>query len=73
MARREFEVIRVAYDVIDAVTTRTQLTIRAAPEAHVRNAVEPCLKRLSKLDVPSARRRSAVFPTAQVVSTSWVP
>jgi tetratricopeptide (TPR) repeat protein len=73
LARREFDVVRVAYDVIDAVTTRTQLTIRTAPEAHVRNAVERCLKRLSKLDVPSAKRRSAMFPATQIVSTSWVP
>jgi tetratricopeptide (TPR) repeat protein len=73
MSRREFEVIRVAYEVIDAVTTRTHLTIGTAPEAHVGKAVDQCLKRLAKLEVPSAKRRGEVFPATQVVSTAWGP
>jgi tetratricopeptide (TPR) repeat protein len=73
LRRRELDVVRVAYDVLDAVTTRTQLQIVQAPHAKVRATVDGCLLRLAKLAVPSARQRSARFPASQVVSTSWVP
>jgi tetratricopeptide (TPR) repeat protein len=73
LRRRELDVVRVAYDVLDAVTTRAQLPIVRAPDAQVRANVDACLVRLAKLRVPSARRRSADFPASQIVSTAWVP
>lgn len=73
LRRRELDVVRVAYDLLDAVTTRAQLRIVRAPDAQVRANVDACLARLAKLRVPSAQQRSAGFPAAQVVSTAWVP
>lgn len=73
LRRRELDVVRVAYSVLDAVTTREQLPIVPAPNPQVRTTVDACLLRLAKLRVPSARQRSADFPASQVVSTAWVP
>ncbi|HEU0055331.1 MAG TPA: hypothetical protein VFQ39_19220 [Longimicrobium sp.] len=73
MKRHESDVIRIAYDIIDSVTTRAQLNIALVPDAQVKATVDRCLDRLAKLRVPTAKQRSAAFPASQVVSTAWVP
>lgn len=73
LKRHELDAVRVAYAILDAVTTRAQLHIVGAPDAQVGAAVDRCLERLAKLSVPSARHRIAAFPASQVISTAWVP
>lgn len=70
--RREMDAQRVAYDLLDAITTRTPApAAREAPQSATEMAAL-CLERLRKLREGPEGREEAV-PASRVVTTAWAP
>ncbi len=70
--RREMDAQRVAYDMLDAITTRRPAPAPQEAPQSATELVALCLVRLRKLREGSEPREAAV-PVSSVVATAWAP
>lgn len=70
--RREMDAQRVAYEMLDAITTRIPAPAAQSEPQSATKLVALCLERLRKLREGVEPRESAV-PVSRVVTTAWAP